>query len=253
GLTVSWGSVTGATSYYIYRKVSGGSWSRVGTVSSGTSWTDTSVQSGIAYIYTVRAVCNGNMSWYNTTGISGSWLGTPELTSVTTVSAGVKISWNTVENASGYRVYRRTEGGSWTFLKAVTNTSYTDSSLADYNTNYYYTVRAYTTVNGTTCYSSYDTTGMMIHFLAVPQLSGADSTASGITVSWLKVSGATSYLIYRKTASTGWKEIATLDSGDTSYDDASGVSGTTYYYTVQAKSANGLSWYDETGVSAVCQ
>ncbi|MCD7761231.1 MAG: hypothetical protein LUH16_05590 [Clostridiales bacterium] len=253
GLTVTWDSVAGASSYYVYRKVSGGSWSKMATVSSGTTWTDTSVKSGTTYLYTVRAVNNGNMSWYNASGISGLWIETPELTSVATVSTGVEITWSAVENATGYRVFRKTEGGSWVFLKAVTDTSYTDSGLTAYDTNYYYTVRAYVTVSGTTYYGGYDTTGILLHYLAVPQLNDADSTSSGITISWIKVSGATSYLVYRRTSDADWTQIATLDSVATDYTDTTGVSGMTYYYTVRAKSDNGLSWYNETGVSATCQ
>ncbi|MCC8128859.1 MAG: hypothetical protein LIO51_02835 [Clostridiales bacterium] len=253
GLTVTWGGVTGASSYYVYRKVSGGSWSRVANVTSGTSWTDTSVASGTVYTYMVRAKNSLGISWYNAAGISGAWIGTPELSAVTTISTGVKVSWSAVENATGYRVYRKTAGGSWTLLKTVTNTSYTDSSLTTYNTNYYYTVRAYITVNGKSYSGGYDTTGLMLHYLAVPQLCDAESTDSGITVEWIKVSGATSYLVYRKTSDTKWTKIATLDSSATSYTDTTGVSRTTYYYTVRAKSANGLSWYDATGVSATCQ
>ncbi|MCD7735225.1 MAG: hypothetical protein LUH48_08920 [Clostridiales bacterium] len=254
GLTVTWNSVDGADNYYIYRKVSGGTWKMLATVSGKTSWTDTSAESGTVYTYTVRAGTSGNKSWFDASGISGLWLETPELTSVAAASAGVKLSWTAVANASGYRVYRKTSGGGWTFLSTVTGTSYTDSSLTSYNTEYYYTVRAYTTVNGSTYYGGYDRTGIMLHYLAVPQLSAADSTDAGIVLNWLPVSGATSYLVYRKTSSSGWVRIATLDSGSiTSYTDTTGVSGTTYYYTVRAKSANGLSWYNQTGVSALCQ
>ncbi|MCD7945015.1 MAG: fibronectin type III domain-containing protein, partial [Clostridiales bacterium] len=132
-------------------------------------------------------------------------------------------------------------------------TSYTDTSLTEYDTNYYYTVRAYTTLNGSTYLSNYDQSGVIIHYLAVPQLTEISSTASGITVSWLKVSGATSYRLYRKTSSSKWVNIATLDSSCTSYTDTTGVSGTTYFYTVRAQSSDGMSWFDSVGISATCQ
>ncbi|MCC8182130.1 MAG: hypothetical protein LIO45_04010 [Clostridiales bacterium] len=254
GLKVSWSSVSGATKYYVYRKTSNSSgWTKMATVTGATTWTDTTAKSGTVYIYTVRAGSANGTSWYDTAGVSGVWLSTPTLSSASSTSTGVKVQWEAVSGAAGYRVYRKTAGGHWKTLATVTGTSYTDTSLTAYDTNYYYTVRAYTTLNGTTWLSGYDSSGVMLHYLAVPQLDEASSNESGITVSWLAVSGATSYCLYRKTDGAKWTCIATLDDDCTSYTDTTGVSGTTYYYTVRAQSADGISWYDTAGVSAICQ
>ncbi|MCD8385037.1 MAG: hypothetical protein LUC39_08815 [Clostridiales bacterium] len=134
GLTVKWNSVSNATKYYVYRKVSGSSWSKVATVSSGTSWTDTTAESGTIYFYTVRAGDGKALSWYHTTGISGLWISAPKITSVSMSSSGVCIKWSAVSAATTYRIYRKTSGGSWKLLASTAKAQYIDTdALKCYN------------------------------------------------------------------------------------------------------------------------
>lgn len=71
GITVKWKALSGAKGYYIYRKVSGGRWSRIGSVSSGstTSYTDKKASSGKTYIYTVRGYSGSTLTSYNSSGV----------------------------------------------------------------------------------------------------------------------------------------------------------------------------------------
>ncbi|MCD8086349.1 MAG: fibronectin type III domain-containing protein, partial [Clostridiales bacterium] len=72
GVTVEWNAVDGAERYWVYRKVSGGSWKRVGTTSA-TSYTDTTAEAGVTYAYTVRCVsADGTVftSGYDNEGLS---------------------------------------------------------------------------------------------------------------------------------------------------------------------------------------
>ncbi len=72
GVKVTWSKVTGATGYAVYRKVSGGSWAKIKTISSGStvSYTDTTGTSGTRYYYTVRATKGSSLSAYVTAGAS---------------------------------------------------------------------------------------------------------------------------------------------------------------------------------------
>lgn len=72
-VTVTWKKVSGAEGYYVYRKVSGGSWSKIKSISSASTltYTDTSsLTEGKTYIYTVRAYVGSTLSGYNSTGVS---------------------------------------------------------------------------------------------------------------------------------------------------------------------------------------
>ncbi len=99
----------------------------------------------------------------DTTGVSGTpKLAAPTLKSATsTGTAKIVVKWSTVSGAEGYRIYRKTKGGSWSKLKTLSGkvTSYSDTSIK-VNTTYYYTVKAYRTVNGKKVLSYYDKTGI---------------------------------------------------------------------------------------------
>lgn len=77
---------------------------------------------------------------------------------------------------------------------------------------------------------------------------------TGITIQWKKSSNADGYYVYRKTAKTGWRKIATV-KGRTkvAYTDKAVKSknGTKYYYTVKAYKGGKVSDYDKKGVQIV--
>ncbi|MBS7359085.1 MAG: leucine-rich repeat protein [Oscillospiraceae bacterium] len=75
GVKVTWGKVTGAKGYNIYRQTySNGKWSgwsKVATVKSGSTvtYTDKSAKKGVTYKYTVRATSDSYIGYYNTKGL----------------------------------------------------------------------------------------------------------------------------------------------------------------------------------------
>ena len=79
------------------------------------------------------------------------------------------------------------------------------------------------------------------------KLSSVSNVSNGVKIKWSKVSGATSYTVYRKTSSNSWKKLGTTKS--LSYTDKTAKSGTTYKYTVSAKNKAGSGAYDKTGLS----
>jgi chemotaxis protein histidine kinase CheA len=185
-------------------------------------------------------------------------LDTPELTSVANSSAGVVLQWTKVAHAAGYRIYHKVNGkGSWVVLADLSGgdtTSYTDTDVQS-GTLYTYAVRAYwgdldEAVENTyhkPYWSSYDTAGLSITYLSIPTMSGLTATASGITVKWGKVTGATGYAVYRKAGSaTRWTKVKTITSGSTvSWTDTDKITnGTKYTYTVRAyrKTNKGTVW-----------
>jgi fibronectin type 3 domain-containing protein len=236
GVQVTWSKTTGATGYIVYRKTGSGKWIALKKITSGStvSYVDTTAKAGTTYYYTVRAYAGStttNMSSY-VTDVSIEYLDQPTVT-LTNTSTGVKISWTKSTGAGGYYVYRKAPGDKkWTLINKASNLSYTDTT-AKVGTTYYYTVKAY---SGKT-YSSY-VTDKTIKRLTQPVVTLSNVT-KGVKISWKKITGATGYIVYRKTASGSWSRIKTITSASTlSYTDTTGKNGTTYYYTVKAYSGS---------------
>ena len=60
GIKVTWKKVTGAASYYVYRRTNNGAWKRRAVLSaSSNSYIDRNVKQGKKYTYKVRAYNNG--------------------------------------------------------------------------------------------------------------------------------------------------------------------------------------------------
>lgn len=184
-------------------------------------------------------------------------LDTPVVLSATNSATGVTVKWQKVTNATGYRVFRKAEGGKWAALPAaknVTATSFVDTT-AKSGTKYYYTVRAYRgdkdTANDnaykTPYWSAYNKTGKSVSYIAAPKVT-VSNVAKGVKVSWGKVNGAVKYRVFRKTANGSWKKLK--DVTTTSYKDTTAKAGTTYVYTVRCINKKGTAYtssYNATG------
>lgn len=242
GINVSWNKVDGAQKYYVYRKTSGTSWSRIAEVTS-ISYVDKTAKSGSTYTYTVRAVNKGIAGGYDKNGKSIKRLADTKVTSVTNVTSGITVKWSRVAGATGYYVYRKTSTGSWSRiaeLKGASTLGYTDTK-ASAGVTYIYTVRPYSgNVKG-----DWSSTGTLKR-LADPTVASVTNATAGITVKWNKTAGASGYIVYRKGTSGSWTRIADVKSGSaTSYTDKIASSGSTYSYTVRAYSGKTMSdWHN---------
>ena len=159
-------------------------------------------------------------------------LATPTV-SLANAANGVKISWNAVSSAKAYYVYRKTGSESFTAIKKVTATNYTDTS-AKSGTKYSYTVRAY---DGKTK-SAYKEKSIL--FIDDPAIT-VTNTVKGTVIKWKAVGGAKGYRIYRKTGTGSYKLIKTQTG--VNYTDTSVKTGTTCTYAVRAYSGSTKSAY----------
>jgi len=160
-IDLSWGAVTGATEYRIYRALAaGGPYSLVKTVAApGTSASDTPVSGQVTYYYVVRSFlsCESPLSAEVSARATGPCTQTPVFAGLSSVAAtpgatcALTLSWAAGMGYCGgpatYRVYRSTASpftpSSANLVAAgLTGTSYTDHTALANGSTYYYIVRA---------------------------------------------------------------------------------------------------------------
>ena len=152
------------------------------------------------------------------------------------------LTWNAVEGATSYRIYRSTAKGSgYSLLGTVTATSYTNTG-AKAGTTYYYRVKAVNDA-GLSPYSNI-VSGQAKSVTpkpSAPVVKIGNSAASGKPMlTWNAVSGATSYKVYRATSQNGtYSLLGTVTT--TSYTNTGAKAGTAYYYKVKAVNSAGES------------
>ncbi len=144
GAKVSWGKVEGAQGYKIYRKTSEkGDWKLIHTTTSNKKsyYTDKTAKSGKTYYYSVQAYYSKTKSTYNKTGLKLKYVEAPKV-KVKEYSKSIKLSWNDIDNADKYAIYRKASGESkWTKITTTEKLSYKDTAVRKGKT-YSYRVRA---------------------------------------------------------------------------------------------------------------
>lgn len=227
-------SVSGADSYQLLRKVKGqGSLVCVATAEATDEDVvfayDTTAQSNVTYTYAVRAVSGSEYSYQYSTDFTTLLAAPVELANV---NPGVKVSYQNVEDATSYTLYRRTADSDWVVLNTIKPRSYfyfTDKTAVS-GTEYFYCVGYTTADNSVTA----DPFGTKILYLETPTVFLSNNEDS-VTIDFTEVPGATDYQIMRKPASGGtYKVIGNVPAGTLTYVDTTAELGESYTYAVRA-------------------
>ena len=153
---LSWKAVDGASKYYIYRSTDGGKTYKYWDSTSKTSYTNSGAEAGKTYYYKVKAVCGKSSYGNSAQSLAKSIVcdcAKPVL-SITAVNGKPKLSWNAVDGATKYWIYRSTDGKEFKYYDSTTKTAYTNKSV-DAGKTYYYKVKAVNVVNGTSYASGF--------------------------------------------------------------------------------------------------
>ena len=158
-----------------------------------------------------------------------SYVAVPAL-KITTASGHPKLSWNAVDGAYKYWIYRSTDGKNFKYYDRTNNTSYTNNATT-IGTTYYYKVKAVKAVDGKDVASDYSVVKSIQCRPAAVNISIYRVNGKP-QLKWSAVDGATKYWIYRSTDGVNFKYYDSTTK--TSYTNTGAASGTKYYYKVKA-------------------
>jgi hypothetical protein len=211
--TLSWGAVPGATTYTVqYKQNSSSTWITAGNTTS-TSYNLSGLAANTAYNWQVKTDCSNYSATANftTTNSGGGSCATPaNLTTTNVTTSSANLSWGAVNGASNYTVQYKTNNSSvWLTAGTTSANTYTLNSLSA-GTTYNWRVKA-------NC-SNYSAT---VTFTTLTGGGGSCSPPSVLTnnyvaptsaiISWSPVSGASSYTLQIKYASSSyWYTLGTV-------------------------------------------
>ncbi|MEM9201526.1 MAG: putative Ig domain-containing protein [Actinomycetota bacterium] len=242
-VTVAWDEVGVASGYLIHRDFVFVKWVRAGTA----SWTDTSVRAGEVYRYQVRSqLRSGEFSDPSplqtiAVGDDGAVLppfGTPPNAAALSDGTAVTISWDEVDEATGYLIHR-----DYQFIKWVPagTADWTDTSVT-IGESYRYQVRAQrpgenSPPTGLLRVTVGDDPGPDTTPPTTPPNGTAVIAGDQIDIAWDAATddrGVTGYLVHRN-----WQYLGFVAGDITTFTDTDIVAGTRYRYQIRAQDGAG--------------
>ena len=178
------------------------------------------------------------LSTFATVNVLAAEVPATPTTKATNALNGISVTWDEVENASTYNIYRRTAGSNaWILVGSTNETSFVDKTVK-HAVYYCYSVRAYNDAGDYSAYNSGKT--FVIRYILAPYTKTVNAI-NGVKIYWGAIGGATKYSVYRRNSST-WILVGTTTS--TSIVDTDVKSGSFYCYSVRAINGTGYSAYN---------
>lgn len=246
-VTINWNAVQGASEYAVYRKTSTeSSYKRIATVT-GISYTDSEkIENGEKYTYAVRAKNTYGYGWY--VGKSFVYLDSMKITVINDTS-GIKIAWDKVEGATGYKVFKRAQGVTeWAEVSSVGSDTLTVTD-ADVTSGAIYEYTA--------CAMKGDSASGLAEIQSVQYVAMVSNVTlananGGVSIKWTEVAGAEKYKVYRKVkGETKWTLLDMVEGNVNSYLDKGATTGVPNYYAIRALSNNTWSAYKAYGINYI--
>ncbi len=234
-VTVSWDAVDLAESYTILRQSNmNGNWLDLTTVNAPqTKYVDRAVQSGKTYSYAIITRAKGMMTTQSDPSNAVYYLDAPTVAGVKNGSKGIEFSFNKVEGASAYNIYRRDVNGQFDEKKPIGTVSadselvYVDSTAVSGGIYVYGVQSVYGDVLSGISPSS------VICCLEEPKFT-INNIYNGVQLNWNAVPSAEKYVIYYG-ISRGLETMKVLaETTSTSFVYNKCLSGRNNYFAVEA-------------------
>jgi FtsP/CotA-like multicopper oxidase with cupredoxin domain len=255
GLTLNWAAVPGAATYGIQRSATGAApWTNTTPATSTTnSLAVTGLTSNTNYFFDVLATNGIGSSPYSPASVAMVTLpvqANPTTTNVTDTS--LTLNWAAPAGNGTITGYTVTgTGGTISYTPGTRTATVTGLSAS---TAYTFTVVASNAAGSSAAANVLVTTALAVP--TAPTVSGL--TATGLTLNWAAVAGATSYGVQRATVTNGvignWGNTTTINAVagvvPTSLAVTGLTAGTTYVFHVRDTTAAGTSGYSAPSANA---
>ena len=227
--------------FKVERSTSGGPFTVITFVGANvTTWSNTSLVTGITYTYRVKAYEGPNDSVYSNTA-SATPLPAPaapsNLVATPISSSRIDLAWtDNANNEQGFKVERATGGRGFTLVAilSVNATSYSNTALVT-GTTYTYRVKTYDGPNES------DPSNLATATTPAPPAAPAGLVATPVTsthrrsLAWTdNASNEQGFKVERAPGGGAFSQIALLGANATAYSSTGLLSGTTYSYRVRA-------------------
>ena len=247
-IDVSWSTVAGVDDYDLWRFEQTEGWRQVADGQAATTYADTAVDIGKAYLYQVQAhgtLGAGAWSSQQSATVPQTAPSAPQNFAAAAADAMVSLTWDTPlydggSVVTGYQYRYQMSGGNWSdwtasspaLSRAVTISNLTNDS--DYN----FEVRAQNAIGDGAV-----ATDSAMPMSTVPGTpTGLGSTSIGpneIMLTWNTVAGATGYELQRRVNGESWVMLTGVTG--TAHTDSGLTPSTSYDYEVRATNASGSS------------
>lgn len=256
-ITLNWEENPKATGYVIYRmdNTTNSKYVKYAVIkgSNITSYTNSNLTPARCYYYQIKAYTQIGQHFYYSTaktvklGTCPNGVENLRLTEATKVNQ-ISISWDKVNGASGYIVYRMDYTTNSKYKATSTIIGNKTTTFVDNNVEsgrpYYYRVRAYKDVYGAKFYGAYPTLKTATLPETPQNLKVKSQSTNNINIIWDKVPRATGYIVYRMDSTTNskYKRYATVSTN--SFNDTGLIAGRCYYYRVMSyRYVDGKNYY----------
>lgn len=244
-LTLSWSKLDNVSGYEIYKyNPTSNSYELLKTITDSfiTSYTDEDLESASIYSYKIRGykVIDKNYYYGNYSKIFSESTRINKVTNLkldTRNATSLEFSWDKVNNADGYKIYKLdTSTNTYKLIDTINSnstTSYTHSNIVS-AANYYYKVKAFKYLNGMNRYSDYSSVLKATTRPLQPSVTLSSATSKSIKASWTKISKRTTgYEVRMSTSKSGtYNSIGTTTN--TSFTKGNLTKDKTYYFKVRA-------------------
>lgn len=220
---VTWAYMSGADFYEVWRSVNDNQHYELIRTTSGTAIQDRNLVDGQTYYYKVRAYdSSGEELVYGefSDELDVCMIGSPVMVvAEQSGSSSVFLSWDQVESADGYELWRSTDGTDFSVVKSVVSNATYNYSLSAGET-YYYKVRAYRTVGDGRQYGCFSNVMAAKIFGTPDVVSLLQNGRDGVKLSWSGDAYAEGYEL--------WRSLSEDQGIYTKVKDVSGTSTTSF-------------------------